>query len=450
MPAKHGHDGKDSVPGFTGLSGDKDGDGKNESAKGCNPNAPVAHGEDKAGAAQNPCLTPTWVKAAFDLSPWSGGTLRFRIRYFTDMAAVQPGLLIDDLRVRLGGKLEFSDDFEADRRPRMWRLDGFERSPGHHTLLVPHFYVLEHRDPYGPESSYDRGIGEGASLRLFWDVVFSKIRALRVRARPGVLAWYFDGAYAWSENDPATNGPGRGSLLVVDAWPNETPIPGLEGFSRGQAEAFDTRYEIVGPESQVALQPAVRHTLCFVRNADFRPLDLTEAELGGPCPTATAGAEGLEFEGKRLLYGYEKANRYLPGPERDAFAEISELYDYKAGQPARPAAAGKPELPAVPPTWRLRDRSLRFTHTFDAPFAVDAFENGYEIYDLNDGKWVRTTSAPHPAVPRFSDANPTRWLNRFLPFGGVAVPDVGLAFELVAPKADAPKPARVKVYFNFQ
>lgn len=446
MPAKHGHDGKDTLPGFTGLSGDKDGDGKNESAKGCNPKAPVAHGEDKARAAANPCLSPTWAHASFDLTKWSGGTLRFRIRYFTDMAAVQPGLLIDNLRVKLGNKLEFSDDFEAERRPRAWRLDGFERSPGHHTLLVPHFYVLEHRDPNGAEASYDRGIGDSASLRLFWDLKLERIRGLRVRPRPGVLAWYFDGAYAWSENDPATNGPGKGSLLVVDAWPNETPIPGLEAFSFGKADTFDTRYEVDGAKAQTALQAAFRQTMCFVRNADFRPVDLTEAELGGPCPTPAAGADGLLFEGKKLLYGYEKVNRYLPGPERDAFAEISELYDYKPGRAARPGAGGE----AQKPSWRLRDRSLRYTHTFDAPFALTPFADGYEVYDLQDGKWVRTASAPHPAVTRFSDASPARWLNRYLDFGGVAVPDMGFDFELVAPKAGAPKPAKVKVYFNFQ
>ena len=490
MPAKHGHDGKNTLPGFTGLSGDRDGDGKNESAPGCDPKAPLAHGEDKAGAALNPCLTATWIRAHFDLSPWSGGTLRFRLRYFTDMAAVQPGLLIDDVRVRTGaavgralpapraagkngrgaakaakaakgpaapgagespvaaagGITEFDDDFEAERRPRNWKLDGFERSPGHHTLVVPHYYLLEYRDPYGRAGSYDRGIGESASLRLFWDVKLGRVRGLRVRPRPGVVAWYFDGAYAWSENDPATNGPGRGSLLALDAWPNETPIPGLEDLSRGRAADFDTRYDLGEAAAQPTLRDAFRHTMCFVRNAAYRPVDLTAAELGGPCPTATAGATGLAFEGKSLLYGYEKVNAHLPGPERDAFAEISELYDYK---PGRAAGTGPKPSPAVPPSWRLRDRSLRFTHTFDAPFALEDFADGLEVYDLKDGQWVRSWSAPHPAVRRFSDATPTRWLNRHLPFGGVAVPDAGFQFELVKPKPEAPKGARVKVYLNW-
>ncbi|MBL4632892.1 MAG: immune inhibitor A [Kofleriaceae bacterium] len=39
MPAKHGHDGKTTLPGFTGLSGDLDGDGKNESNADCDPKA---------------------------------------------------------------------------------------------------------------------------------------------------------------------------------------------------------------------------------------------------------------------------------------------------------------------------------------------------------------------------------------------------------------------------
>ena len=45
---------------------------------------------------------------------------------------------------------------------------------------------------------------------------------------------------------------------------------------------------------------------------------------------------------------------------------------------------------------------------------------------------------------------PKRWLNPKLPFGGVAVPDVGFNFKLVAPKEGAPKGSEVKLYVNWQ
>ena len=93
MLAKHGHDGPKSLPGFTGRSGDLDGDGKNESAAGCNPKEEIAHGEDKAGV--HPCERSTWSDARFDLSRYVGERIKVRLRYFTDPAAVESGILID-------------------------------------------------------------------------------------------------------------------------------------------------------------------------------------------------------------------------------------------------------------------------------------------------------------------------------------------------------------------
>lgn len=477
MPAKHGHDGHDTRPGFTGLSGDRDGDGKNEQQAGCDPSKPLAHGEDKASAAKNPCLTPSWVRAEFELSAYAGGPVQVRWQYFTDMAAVGPGLFIDDVQVRAGsaevgagaakegaeaarsaqggaevgagvaqegGAVIFADDFEGERRASAWQLDGFVRSPGAHTLLVPHYYLLEYRDPYADADSYDAGLGQSNGLRVFWDLHEGRMRALRVRPRPGVLAWYFDGAYNWSENDPASNGPGKGSLLAVDAWPEELAIPGLAPFARGTLGQFNTHYDLRGAEHQPTLRDAFRHTHCFVRNAAYRPKDLSEAQLGGVCPSPEAGAQTLRFEGRPLLYGYEKINAHLPGPERDQFYEMSELYDYV------PPLAAQGERPARPPIWRLRDRSLRFLHTYDAPFALEPFEGGVEIFDLVEGEWRVSERLPHPAVRRFDDANPARWLNPKLPFGGLAVPDEGFSFELAKPKPDAPEPAEVKVYFNWR
>ncbi|MCA9543100.1 MAG: immune inhibitor A, partial [Myxococcales bacterium] len=347
MPAKHGHDGKHTLPGFTGLSGDLDGDGKNESAQGCDPSEKIAHGEDKAGQKESPCKAATWVRPSFDLSPYAGRTVTVRIRYFTDMAAVEPGILIDDLKVTQGDTVLFADDFEGERRPRAWQLDGWTPSAGEHTLLVPHYYVLEFRDPYA-EGSYDNGLGD-QGYRFFWDVKLGRLRALRVRPRPGVLAWYFDGAYAWSENDPATNGPGRGSLLALDAWPNETPIPGLEDMARGQFEAFDTHYDVKAEADQKTLQAAFRETVCAVRNPDYRPVDLDAEALGGACPQDTAFIDTLTVDGKQLVFGYELVNRFLPGPEREKRDGVSELYDYKTA-------------PKKPAFWRLRDRSLRYLH----------------------------------------------------------------------------------------
>ncbi len=58
MPAKHGHDGPDTLPGFTGTSGDLDGDGKNESQKGCDPKRKVALGKSAPAPARTRASSP--------------------------------------------------------------------------------------------------------------------------------------------------------------------------------------------------------------------------------------------------------------------------------------------------------------------------------------------------------------------------------------------------------
>jgi bacillopeptidase F (M6 metalloprotease family) len=230
MPAKHGHDGKNTLPGFTGLSGDLDGDGKNESNPACDAKAELAHGEDQAGQEKSPCLIPTWVRPSFDLSDLGGSRARIRLRYYTDLAAVMRGMLIDN--VTLTGTA-VDGDFEDADMPG-WHIDGFARSPGRHELLVPHYYLLEYRDPYaGPEDAhrYDSALAQPA-YRFYYDAAKKTMNAVEVRTRPGLVAWYYNGEYAWSENDPAINGPGKGYLLALDANPNEIPLPGMERRKR--------------------------------------------------------------------------------------------------------------------------------------------------------------------------------------------------------------------------
>lgn len=243
MPAKHGHDGVDQLPGFTGLSGDFDGDGKNENAKGCDPKKAVAHGDDK-NAEHDPCKVPTWTRPVFQLMGLAGHQARIRFRYFTDMAAVERGILIDNVIAKVGEKKSahtvIEENFEGELSP-MIRLNDFVLSEGKHTLWVPHYYLAEVRDPYAEVAGgyrYDQSLADPA-LAFYAHPSTGKMMALASRYRPGMLLWVADGAFAWSENDPATTGQGHGFLLVVDASPNELRLPGFEPWYLGDPYPFN-------------------------------------------------------------------------------------------------------------------------------------------------------------------------------------------------------------------
>lgn len=430
MPAKHGHDGKTSLPGFTGLSGDRDGDGKNESMKGCDPKKTLAHGDEKRADQKNPCLEPTWVRPEFDLRAFAGKQVRLRLRYFSDMAAVMRGILIDNV-VLLGDRGGLRETFES-KPGRAWTLDGFTRSQGKHTVLVPHYYLVEHRDPYRA-GSYDQNLHARQSFRFFWDPSAKALRALRTRPRPGAVIWYYDGAYAWSENDPAINGQGKGFLLALDSNPNEVQIPGWPRV--GSDAAFNTHYDPTGEPTQKALREAYLKMMCTIRAVDWRPRDLDPKACGDIKPQA------LTFEGKPLMYSYQIINTLLPGEARQRYVPSSEIHDYRI----RKNKTGEKVT-----TWRMRDRSLRYLHTLDAPFALEPFADGVELFDIQDGKLVKVKGWAHPAQGSFSDATPARWMNPKLRFGGVAVPDLGVKMQLAPPKAGAPAGSRYKLYVEFK
>ena len=427
MPAKHGHDGPTSLPGFTGRSGDHDGDGKNEHSEGCDPSAPVAHGDERTEAS--PCERPTWSEGRFDLSAYAGAQLEVRVRYFTDTAAVERGLLLDNLMVRLNGQSKplFYEDFEGELNPAL-SLNGFLKSTGQHRFEVPHFYLVERRDPYvgsaDPKSAdfrYDSALSKARPI-FGYDLKRAEMGAVRLRARPGALVWYINGAYAWSENEPTQNGPGRGFLLAIDANPNELKLPGLEGYYQGSPESQDTRYELSAPEAQEALKKAALKTICFVRSPWSYPRDLPQ-ELFYTC--SGSQLPSMRVESKTPMFSYEVINTLLPGEARTPYLRVSELYDFKERK-------GKV-------TWSLRDRALRSLHTLDAPFSSVPFEGGLEYLTLEGNTLKVSSRHAHPAVSVFDDA--ARWQNKHLRFGGVEVPSYGLTLTFT----DTPTGSDVKV-----
>ena len=87
------------------------------------------------------------------MSSFNGQKIIIRLRYFTDPAAVERGILVDNVKVKAKApnnqqeQIIFQEDFEGSIANNI-SLDGFLKSSGIHEFEVPHFYIVEHRDPY--------------------------------------------------------------------------------------------------------------------------------------------------------------------------------------------------------------------------------------------------------------------------------------------------------------
>ncbi|MDT8398727.1 MAG: immune inhibitor A [Pseudomonadales bacterium] len=435
MSSRRGHDGIGTLPGFTGRSGDLDGDGRVETAAGCDPTVAQALAEDRVGAATaDPCQQPQWVHAEFDLGPYQGQEVELRFHYFADMAAVEDGALIDNVEIEA---LNFRDDFESTGF-QGWSVDGFSLSSGSHDITVPHFYLLEYRDPYETFANaynYDGSLAK-PGFTFYKNPETGVMEAIDFRYRPGVLLWYYNGSYLWSQNEPAESGPGQGFLLLVDARPQEFAYPAVPDKYYRDDEGW--RFYDFDEAAQPFLRESFLDVLCFQRRAAYYPVDLSGQDKAHCADVQENGppGESLRFGDKHLLYGYTLSNEYLPGADREPYQAMGSLFDLRLGRDGI--------------SYRLYDRLLRNAHSADAPFALADFAAGLQFYGIEKQQLVKKDSVSFPAVSRFSDSDPTRYLNPHLPFGSASIPNAGLGFQLAQPGEQAPADAKVKVYFSWQ
>ena len=435
MPSGKGHEGADSLPGFTGRSGDLDGDGQVEIAAGCDPRTERTLAEDRVGsAAVDPCEAAQWIGARFDLSEYRGREVTVRFTYFTDMAAVEDGALLDNIAIPAIG---FSEDFEGPDLAG-WQARGFTLSSGQHQLTVPHFYLLEYRDPYrefAGVKNYDQALSHPGFT--FFPDRDGDMLALNVNYRPGVVMWYYNGEYLWSQNEPAETGPGRGFLLVVDSNPQEFEIPALPQQYYQNADGW-THWQF-DEAAQPLLRDGFVDTMCFQRRPDHYSTDVAQEDTAR-CAEVLVDSrppmERLSWDGRTLMYGYTIINEFLPGPERRSRKSGGSLFDLRIRD-------GQTE-------YRLYDRALRGMHSADAPFAVEVFSDGVEFYRAQDGVMTRQSASPFAAVSEFTDNRPNRYQNPRLPFGGADIREEGFSYTLKQPDHRAPEGSEVRLDFRWR
>src|SRR5690606_31695801 len=224
-----------------------------------------------------------------------------------------------------------------------------------------------------------------------------EMEAVDFRYRSGVLLWYYNGSYLWSQNEPSQFGPGNGFLLLVDPNPQEFALDAVpSSYYKEDEEGW--RYYEFDDAAQPLLRSAFLDVMCFQRRPDYYPVDLS-AEERSRCGSGDFPAgEALNFNDRQLMYSYTLSNEILPGEERDQFKSMGSLFDYRVNRDGSLS-------------YRLYDRLLRNNHSADAAFALEDFNEGLRYYGIEGDQLVPRRVQPYPTISRFSDADPSRYLN---------------------------------------
>jgi immune inhibitor A len=169
-----------------------------------------------------------WQDLEVDLSGYSGDVL-VGFRYWTDVAAVNPGMMLDEISVDGSGP----DGAEGDEG---WTLDGFRTSTGTETGFYFNAYVAEYRNYRG----YDMGLAEGVYNFGFLDDPALGNYVERFPYQDGLLISYWDTSF----NDNNTNvHPGGGLVLPIDAHPN-VMYRADGGVWRNRVQTYDATFSI--------------------------------------------------------------------------------------------------------------------------------------------------------------------------------------------------------------
>jgi immune inhibitor A len=188
-----------------------------------------------------------WIDLTADLSAYAGQTVEIGFRYWTDVAAVEPGFMADDIQIS-GQAL---DDAESDFG---WTFDGFKLTTGTETGYYFNAYVAEYRQYRGYDDSlrtgpYNFGFLDDPALGN-WVEHFSY--------QDGLLVSYWDA----SQLDNSTSAhPGSGLILPIDAHP----------ATMTRADGAPWRARMQSYDSTFGLEPTDALTLHYDSQPSFHP-----------------------------------------------------------------------------------------------------------------------------------------------------------------------------------
>jgi immune inhibitor A len=220
------------------------------------------------------------------------GTTAIRFRYWTDVAAVESGIRIDNVAV--GGTLIGT----AETPDEGWEFDGFNRQQQQAIVKRFNAYIAENRQYDG----YDTSLATAYNFGFLGTAKDNWVETHPYM--PGLLITYWDDSY---EDNNVGEHPGHGLVLPVDAHPEFSHWP----------DGTLMRNRILSYDSTFGLTPTTALTLHLSR---FDALGKFAETMTGTVPSRPAvrtfddrNTYWFASDGHTIPTGSTHPGRYQPG-----------------------------------------------------------------------------------------------------------------------------------------
>ena len=173
-----------------------------------------------------------WVDLTADLSAYAGQTVDLAFHYWTDVAAAEAGMFIDEINITG----QPTDGAETDPG---WTYVGFSRVGSVVSQSFFNAYFAEYRRYVG----YDDSLRTGPYNFGFLDNPALGNWVEHFRYQDGLLVWYYDESFADNNvGDNCLSGRCGGLFLPVDAHPDLLIRPDNGMVWRPRVQAFDSTF----------------------------------------------------------------------------------------------------------------------------------------------------------------------------------------------------------------
>ncbi|MEN8239487.1 MAG: immune inhibitor A domain-containing protein, partial [Actinomycetota bacterium] len=208
-----------------------------------------------------------WVDLTADLSAYTGDVM-LRFHYWTDVAVIEPGFMVDDI-VITGYPLDGAEEDAG------WEFHGFRTTTGEETGSYFNAYVAENRVYMG----YDDGLRVGVYNFGFTDDPDLGNYVEHFPYQDGLLISYWDSS---QNNNQTAVHPGEGLILPIDAHP-EVMYTAQGWVWRNRVQSYDSTFGLDATDavelhllSEASYHPSLPAEPVFDdRNSYWDPLNPT-------------------------------------------------------------------------------------------------------------------------------------------------------------------------------